>query len=648
MINISDFKQLGIILPNTNKALSKVISEATHQELKAITQGKDLKTVLSSLLKQSASTPESNRELLQLVKDNPTLKNLGNVTTTIKDLLGSLKSEKNPLPLEKVLQTFLSDVKDLKNSELKQKLENSGVILESKLKNVQNPQLELKNALISLVKNLQSSNSSIRRTIANEVKVLLNTEVLKSVQTPTIKNTPDIKPITNFECIKTANDNPKALQQLSTNVEKLISTLKTTLSKADSIHNPVITKALTSLEHKIEPKLLTPENFKLAPIKESLEQVSTLMSKSFTMESKSILASLEKILQVLKNVEPTARVPKASLESFLENKVPKMITNLSQEIKTTLSKTDSIHNPVITKALTSLEHKIEPKLLTPENFKLAPIKESLEQVSTVLSKSLPIESKSILASLEKILQVLKNVEPTATVPKTSLESFLENKVPKMITSLSQEIKEVIQKGEPIFHKDTTQILNKLETLNTAQKLHPQNNIKEMTTNDLKAVLLQASDEITKSNHPNQVEITKQIDKLSLQIDNYQLISHLSNGTSLYLPFSWDMMEEGNIEMKKSDDDKFYCDIYLKLKDYGEVNLKLTLYEKNQLNLHIYSLNEEFKSVIQDNIPMLRSALIDAQITPREIRVYEPKISKVSTSPYQQQEKSIYMGFEVKA
>ena len=648
MINISDFKQLGIILPNTNKALSQVLTQATHKELEAITQGKDLKTVLGNLLKQSAATPASNKELLQLVKENPTLKNLGDVSTTIKDLLHTLKSDKNPLPLEKVLQTFLSDVKDLKNTQLKQKFENSGVILESKIKNVQNPQLELKNTLVSLVKNLQTSDSPISRTIANEAKVLLNTEILKSVQTPSTKNTPDIKQITNFESIKTANDNPKALQQLSTNVEKLLSTLKTILSKADSIHHPVIAKALESLEHKIEPKILTAQNFKLAPIKESLEQVSTLVGKSFTMESKSILSSLEKIFQVLKIVEPTTTIPKTTLDSFLENKVPKMITNLTQDIKEVIQKTDASNNPAMLKTLETLVHKLEAKISTPENFKLAPIKESLEQVSTVLSKSLPIESKSILSSLEKIFQVLKTVEQSATVPKASLDSFLENKVPKMITNLSQEIKEVIQKSEPIFHKDTTQIVNKLETLNTAQKLHPQNNIKEMTTNDLKAVLLQASDEITKSNHPNQVEISKQIDKLSLQIDNYQLLSHLSNGTSLYLPFSWDMMEEGNIEMKKSDNDKFYCDIYLKLKEFGEVNLKLTLYEKNQLNLHIYSDNQEFKSLIQDNIPMLRSALIDSQITPREIRVYEPKTSKVSTSPYQQQDKGIYMGFEVKA
>ena len=513
MINISDYKQLGIILPNTNKALSHVLSEATHQELEAITQGKDLKTVLNSLLKQSAATPESNKELLQLLKENPTLKNLGDVTTTIKDLLSTLKSDKNPLPLERVLQTFLSDVKDLKNSQLKQKLENSGVLLESKLKNVQNPQTELKNALISLVKNLQTSNEPTSRVIANEAKVLLNSEVLKSVQA--------------------SNDNPKLLQELSNNVQKLITTLKSTLSKADSIHHPLITKALENLEHKMEPKLLSPENFKLTPIKESLEQISLQVSKSFTMESKGILSSLEKIFQVLK-------------------------------------------------------------------------------------------------------------------VNTSLDSFLENKVPKMIINLNQEIKEVIQKSEAIFQKDTSQILSKLETLNTAQKLHPQNNVKEISTNDLKAVLLQASEELLKSKHPNQGEITRQIEKLSLQIDNFQLLSHLSNGTSLYLPFSWDMMEEGNIQMKKSDDDKFYCDIYLKLKEYGEINLKLTLYEKNQLNLHIYSSNEEFKSLIQENIPMLRSALIDTQITPREIRVHEPKASKKSTSPYQQEDNSIYMGFEVKA
>ena len=540
MINISDFKQLGIILPNTNKALERVLRDATHKELEAITQGKDLKTVLGNILKQSAATPDANKELLQVVKDNPTLKNLGDVSTSIKDLLTSLKSDKNPLPLEKVLENFLSNMKDVKNTPLKQKLDNSGIFLESKLKDVQNPQLELKNTLISLVKNLQNTTSPTSKVIANEAKVLLHSEVLKSLKTPNLETK-----ISNFESINTANDNPKALTQLSSAVDKLITSLKTTLSKADSIHTPVLTKALEQLHHKLEPKILTSENFKLAPIKESLEVISTQLQKSFTMESKSLMASLDKILEVLKSVAPSPTTSKVSLESFLEKNVPKMITNLTEEIKT-----------------------------------------------------------------------------------------------------------LIQKADPIFHKDTTSILNKLESLNTPQKLHPQNNVKEIMTNDLKAVLLQAGEEVTKSNHPNQTEILKHIDKLSLQIDNYQLLSHLSNGTSLYLPYSWDMMEEGNIQMKKSDDDKFYCDIYLKLKEYGEINLKLTLYEKNQLNLHIYSSNEAFKNIIQENIPLLRSALIDTQITPREIRIHEPKTNAGFASAYKQVASSAYeteirMGFEVK-
>ena len=526
MINISTSKQLGIVLPNTNKALAQVLSNASPQELEVISQGKDLKSVMNTILKRSGADSSTDKELLRLVKNNPTLKNLGDVSSTIKDLLNSIKSDKNPLPIEKALNNFLTDIKDLKNSELKQKLENSGVFLESRLKNAKNPQVELKNALISLAKSLQSSPLASSRAIANEAKLLLNSEIMKSASNSTL--TSEMK------------DNPKALQQLASNVETLISKLKSQLKGADTIHNPALAKALDKLEHLIQPKSLTPENFKLSPLKEALEQVSASMSKSFTMESKGILGSLEKIFQALKSIEQNAGSPKASLEQLLAKNTPADIAKLSESIKS-----------------------------------------------------------------------------------------------------------VILKADPLYSKDTALILNKLETMNSAQKLNPHNNVKEILSNDLKALLLQAGDEIAKSPRTNQSEILKNIDKLSLQIDHYQLLSHLSNGTSLYLPFSWDMLEDGNIEIKKSDDEKFYCDIDLKLKEYGELNLKLTLYEKNQLNLHIYSSNEEFKNIVKENIPSLRSALIEAQITPREIRIFEPK-SKAQNSPYGEPNDELHIGFEVKA
>ncbi|MEA2092146.1 MAG: flagellar hook-length control protein FliK, partial [Campylobacterota bacterium] len=164
---------------------------------------------------------------------------------------------------------------------------------------------------------------------------------------------------------------------------------------------------------------------------------------------------------------------------------------------------------------------------------------------------------------------------------------------------------------------------------------------------LTSLLLQTGDEIAKSTHPNQAEMLKHIDKLSLQIDYYQLMSHLSNASSLYLPFSWDALEEGNINLKRGEDDKFYCDIELKLKEYGELNLRLVLYEENQINIQIDSNNSDFKDIIKENISLLRSALIESQITPREIRILDAT-KKSPPSPYENSSEKINIGFEVKA
>jgi flagellar hook-length control protein FliK len=184
-------------------------------------------------------------------------------------------------------------------------------------------------------------------------------------------------------------------------------------------------------------------------------------------------------------------------------------------------------------------------------------------------------------------------------------------------------------------------------MNSIQKLSSSNNIKEILANDLKAHILNTKNDIITSSHPNQAEILKNLDKLALQIDYYQLMSHLSNSSVLYLPFTWDALEKGNINIKKAEEDKFYCDIELKLKEYGELNLRLVLYEQNQLNIQIHSDNEEFKKIIKDNIPDLRSALIESNITPREIRLLDAS-KKVATSVYDSSSENINVGFEIKA
>ena len=106
---------------------------------------------MDKVIKQTNSgESSSNKAMLDLVKKNPTLNNLGNTSTTIKELIQTIKSDKNPLPIEKVLKDILIDIKDIKNIDIKPKINNSGVFLESKIKHITNPQVELKNNLTDL------------------------------------------------------------------------------------------------------------------------------------------------------------------------------------------------------------------------------------------------------------------------------------------------------------------------------------------------------------------------------------------------------------------------------------------------------------------------------------------------------------------
>lgn len=537
MINIVSSKKLDIVLANTNKALTQVLLNATPKEIETISQGKDLKSIMNSILKQSSVDNSNDKILLELVKNNPTLKSLGNVTDTIKELLTKVKVDKNPLPIEKVLKEFLVDIKDLKNSELKQKFEKSGVFLESHLKDVKSPQVVLKDTLIFLGKILTKSEFSSAKTIINDIKIILNNQLPKEI-----------------------------------------------VQSKDNINFP--------------------------QIKKNIEQKEVIQTKELT-------------------------------------KLASSVKNIVKELESAQKISDPLQKADLLKPLNKLNHLISPKLLNESDFKYPQVKELLQQLSTTISNSINKESKGLMDSLEKIFSAIKVIEQTPTIPKVLIEKLIEKEIPQDIKKLSNDIKKVISKADPIFSKKTIVIIDKLKNLSLPQQLNSQNNVKELLSTDLKAVLMQTSEELTKSTNPNKTELLNSVDKLLLQIDNHQLLSHLSNSSSLYLPFSWEGLEEGSIEMKKSDDGKFYCDIYLTLKEYGELNFKLTLYEKNQLNLHIYTTSKDFQNIVKENLSELRSAIIDVNVTPREIRIFEPKENKIK-SAYEESDDNLAMKFEVKA
>ncbi|MEA3330708.1 MAG: flagellar hook-length control protein FliK [Campylobacterota bacterium] len=306
-------------------------------------------------------------------------------------------------------------------------------------------------------------------------------------------------------------------------------------------------------------------------------------------------------LSTNKQFDITVANTNKALAEIIKSASPKELEQLSQH-----KDLKSLLNSLLTQ---SLQNPQSDKLLL-ELLKNNPTLKNLSNISDSIKDLLSlIKSDKTLLALEKTLQ--NSLLDIGKFTKSAIKQKLEN--------------------SGVF----------LES-----KLKDGVNMKEVISSDLKAILLKASDEISKSARPNQTELLKQIEKLTLTIDYHQLLSHLSNSSSIYLPFSWEQLENGNINIKKDKEDKFYCDIELKLKEYGELTLKLVLYDKNQLNIHIYSDNFKFKELIKEHVGTLRTALIDAQITPREIRLFDTNKNS-STSPYENNFNHIEIGFEVK-
>jgi len=587
MLNISSIisdKKLSILLPNTNKALAEVLTNATPKELESITQGKDLKSVLNSLLKDSSLNSAADKALLSLVKNNPTFKELSNVNQTIKELVNTLKSNKEFEPIQKQIQKFLPDIKDLDNSKLKTTLTNSGVFLESKLKDVQNPQLALKNTLNELANLVQKSSLPKAKQLQIQIREILNF--------------PSVKESSNEAVINPQKQVPKALEEISKNVRNLFKELQAEIKNANPITTEKFAVKLEKLESLLQPK-----------------QIGQLQQQTVNT----------------KQLEPK-HINLA--KSIILNKDTKIPTNIIETNKVEVK-------------LDKLEQLVQTKQVSSENFKLRSVMEAVKDVNSTLQTSFTSNSKSFLDALTKIFNVLQNIEQNTATPKLAIEQILEKNIPKKIAEIITDIKQEIKSADPIHSKEVRTITRELSLLDAPQKLSTQDSIREILSNDFKAVLHKVSEEITKlPPSTNQNELLKQIDRLSLSIDYFQLASHLSNASSLYLPVTWDEMQEGNISIKKAAQDKFYCDIELKLKEYKELKLRLTLYDENQLNIHISSDSAELKKMMGENMKELRSALIGSNITPRDIR-FSNFTKNNQDQSYDHSNQNLNMGFEVK-
>lgn len=215
---------------------------------------------------------------------------------------------------------------------------------------------------------------------------------------------------------------------------------------------------------------------------------------------------------------------------------------------------------------------------------------------------------------------------------------------RIVQRMESNLDKSMSPNDILFSKDVKELVGRLTQLIKPENLIHQTHTKESLSHDFKAILLKAQEEIQNSTLTNKQELLKHIDKTLLTIDYQQLVSHLSNATSLFIPYSWNALEEGEISIKSAKDGKFFTDIELQLKKFGLLKLRLGIFEENQLNININAQTPALKTILQKNIPILKKQLTKVGVIPMSIRF----LDETPSSAYEQSSQNVNAGFEVKA
>jgi hypothetical protein len=221
-------------------------------------------------------------------------------------------------------------------------------------------------------------------------------------------------------------------------------------------------------------------------------------------------------------------------------------------------------------------------------------------------------------TLQTLTQELKN-SPDTAAKTLRFEPFLK----EIATMNTENLKNGLAQSGVFMESKFADALRKHPEFPASKELLADTFLKETMANDLKSNLLTLREELSRSNDPAAPRLIEQTDKLLTQIEYHQLLSYLGSENSIYFPFAWDQLEEGSLAFKKGEKEKFYCEIRLKLKEYGELTLMMGLYDKNQIEIHAHTQSDELKTLLHDRISQLRSLLISAGLTPRLIRISRP-------------------------
>lgn len=230
MITLKPDAKITIMMPHHNKALGMAMALATPMQLEQLKEGKDLKSVVDSLLHSKTSNTKSDQVLLDILKNNGIFKQFGNFTHELKTVLTTLKTIPQLAPKLAPLEASLKSIDKLDLPTLKGQISNSGVFMESKIASATLPMQTIRETLQNLQLLLAQTNHTEAKNISLALSEFLEHPVLdkagedigsarmliKTVQTLTDtleRILPKIDPITHQEA--------KIIESIQTSIKQL-------------------------------------------------------------------------------------------------------------------------------------------------------------------------------------------------------------------------------------------------------------------------------------------------------------------------------------------------------------------------------------------------------------------------------------------
>lgn len=522
-------------------------------------------------------------------------------------------------------------------------LANNNRVLNDALKEADNKTLN------NLLKQDSSNSSSSTNTAASSILK----EVLNSIKDGTKSNS-------SLENILKNSTAFKDLGNLSSNLSSLLESIKDDESLQK--FKPLLENFLKNIKDVtpdnlkeqiknsgifLENKLSSNPNAKLENL---LQNISNLLKTIDTPEAKN---SSQIIDNILKNIPKDGSLKGSelvnnlktlvsslqNLSSSLNSNQTQTLNNLANELKNFIqngsmieSKTENLVQKTLTQTQTSEDENIN----SANNIKSLinnQVKELLNQIKQDLTQNQNIiQNKNILTLIDKLIALpdlfSKSEAILNSVQNSNISNFSNNfatNLNPLLTALKESLQAINPKNIEIQNQINSlikKVENIIQEYTNNQLDNPKDNQK--LDNDFKSILLKMQDEIVQKTDIKSQDSLKTINNLLTQIDMQQLTSLVSNSNFVYIPFFWEMLEDGTVEIKEKEEDKFFCQIKLTLKDFGKIDLMLSMYDENKLDMTIYAQREHFKVTLRDNLQKLKLALNEANIIPMHIKLLDMK------------------------